>query len=143
MASGISTTLWSDTPRTRLFLIPNDQQLPPGGFVIRTITGRKLEVDPASLAPFEITEDEARKWLEAQFGNILDAARVAVERFIDRLNGADADRLKPVRTAVSNLERAVGRLLASGPLTATEIVELRELSGRIEALQAGIWALNL
>jgi hypothetical protein len=103
-------TLWSDVHRTRFFLIPDDQQLPSGDFVIHTITGRKLSLDAAGLTSFEITEIEARKWLESQLGNMLDGARGAFERLVDRLTGADQDRLSAVRAAVEQLENALSRL---------------------------------
>ena len=131
----LPVSLWSDTLRSRFFLIPDEQLLPPGEFVIRTITGRKLEVDPASLAPFEKTEAEAKKWLESQFGKILDTARGAVDRFVDRLTGADADRLAPVRAAVEDLETAAERLAADGaPLTSEEIGRLTQLADRVTSL---------
>ena len=53
-------TLWSDTARTRFFLIPDDEQLPPGDFDLRTITGGHLKVDAAALAEFEISEPAPR-----------------------------------------------------------------------------------
>jgi len=128
-------TLWSDTPRTRFFLIPDEQQIPPGDFVIRTITGRKHEVDPASLAPFEKTEEEAKKWLESQFGQILDTARGAVDRFVDRLTGADTDRLAPTRASAEYLQTAIERVTTKGvPLTADEIAALHQLADRLAAL---------
>ncbi len=105
-------TLWSDAARTRFFLIPDEQQLSPGDFRIHTITGRKLTVDAAAIASFEITEEEAKKWLESQLGSFLDSARGAVERFIDRLTGADKDPLAPVRAAIETLEKAVNHYVS-------------------------------
>jgi hypothetical protein len=78
-------TLWSDTARTRFFLIPDDEQLPAGDFDLRTITGRHLQVDAAALAQFEISEHEAKAWLKGEFGKMLDGARAAADRFIERL----------------------------------------------------------
>src|SRR5262249_8158563 len=93
----IPCTLWSDSARSRFFLIPDEQQLPLGDFVIRTITGGKKEVHSASLVSFELTEEEARKWLEHQFGNMLDSARGVVERFAEKLSGADTDQIGVLR----------------------------------------------
>jgi len=78
-------TLWTDPERTRFFLLPDDCELPPGKFVLRTLTGRKLEVDAASLAAFELSEEQAKEWLRAEFGKMLDDARAAVDRFIQGL----------------------------------------------------------
>jgi hypothetical protein len=78
-------TLWNNPGRSRYFLIPDDAQLPPGEFDLHTLTGRKLKVDPASLAPFELSEEQAKEWLRAEFGKMLDDARAAVDRFIQGL----------------------------------------------------------
>jgi hypothetical protein len=78
-------TLWSDPERTRFFLVPDDKELPPGQFVLRTITGRNMEVDEAALAEYEISEQEAKEWLKGEFGKMLDGARAAVDRFIEKL----------------------------------------------------------
>lgn len=128
-------TLWSDAPRTRFFLIPDHQQLPPGDFRIHTITGRKSDVDPAVLASFEITEDEAKKWLESQLGSLLDNARGAVERFIDRLGGADQDPLAPVRNAIETLEKAVNRYISyQGHTTSADVPALEQCATRVSQL---------
>jgi hypothetical protein len=100
-----SITIWSNTGRTRFFLIPDDQQPQPGDFVIRTITDRKLTVDPVYRAHYEVTEDQPKLWLESEFENILDSTRGAVDRFIDKLRGVDADRLAPLRSAVEDLDK--------------------------------------
>lgn len=79
-------TLWTDPARSRYFLIPDDSELPPGDFILRTLTGRKLEVAPQSLAAFELSEEQAKAWLKAEFGKLLDDARGAVDRFVQGLN---------------------------------------------------------
>jgi hypothetical protein len=84
-------TLWSDTARTRFFLIPDDEQLPPGEFDLRTITGRHLKVDAATLAQFEISEQEAKEWLKGEFGKMLEGARAAADRFIEKLRQGPPD----------------------------------------------------
>lgn len=71
-------TLWSDLPRTRHFLIPDGQELPPGDFVLHTVTGRQQQVEAEAMAPFEVTQEEAKAWLKGQFGQIIDKAKGAV-----------------------------------------------------------------
>jgi hypothetical protein len=79
-------SLWTDPARTRFFLLPDDRQLPPGDFILRTLTGRELKVDPASLTAFELSEEQAKEWLKSEFGKLLDGARSAVDRFVQGLN---------------------------------------------------------
>jgi DNA-binding LacI/PurR family transcriptional regulator len=63
-------TLWTDADKTRQFLIPDALQLPLGDFLLRTATGREQRVDPAALAPFEVSAEEARTWAKAQLGKV-------------------------------------------------------------------------
>ena len=107
--------LWTDGARTRFFIVPDDAVLPAGDFALRTITGRKADVDPAALAPFEVSEPQAKAWLEGEFGRMLDTARGAVDRFVDRLRGADVDPLLNIREPMEQLERASRRLIAAAP----------------------------
>ncbi len=80
--------IWLSDDQSRTFLIQDNVHLPIGEFAIRTATGRQQFVDPAALAPYEITRTEAEAWLKAQLGdvlgelrgNIIDAARAYVDR---------------------------------------------------------------
>lgn len=136
-------TLWSDAPRTRFFLIPDDHTLPPGDFPIHTITGRKQEVDPTTLAPFEKTETEAKEWLESQFGGMLETARTAIHRFADHLSGVDTNRLALVSAAVDRLQIAVERITASrDPLNPAEVASLHQLADRLAALATQLLAIE-
>ncbi len=128
-------SLWSDAHRTRFFLIPDDQQLPSGEFAIHTITGRKLAVDPVSVAQFEITEAEAKKWLESQLGSMLDTAHGAVERFIDRLTGASEDPLAATRAAMKQFENALNQLELSSPAeTQLDVTALQDCAERVSRI---------
>lgn len=71
-------TLWSDISRMRHFLIPDNESLPPGDFVLRTLTGRQHEVDPKFLEPFEVSQEQAKAWLKGQLGQVLQSAKGAV-----------------------------------------------------------------
>lgn len=83
-------TLWSDLQRRRFFVIPDAETLPPGDFALHTLTGRSLRVDPAAAVRFEVTEDEAKAWLKGEFGTLLDTARGAIDRFIEKLRSASS-----------------------------------------------------
>ncbi len=94
MNTKVSPTLWSDSERSRFFLISGDRQLPPGDFVLRTITGRQMEVDPNALAPFEVTRDEAKTWLNSQFGQVLEEAKGKLTNYLSNL-GKSSPKSKP------------------------------------------------
>jgi hypothetical protein len=127
-------TLWSDAARTRFFLIPDQHQLPPGDLPLHTLTGRKLAVDPAAATSFEVSEEKAKEWLESQFGGLLDSARGAVERWVDRLAGADEDPLAPVRNAIQNLESVLNRYISSHQFEMeSDSHALRECEERVRA----------
>ena len=71
MNTKVSPVLWSNPERSRFFLIPGDRQIPPGDFPLHTITGRQMKVEPNALTPFEVTRDEAKTWLNSQFGQVV------------------------------------------------------------------------
>ena len=90
----VSQTLWSDPERSRFFLIPSDRQLPPGDFNLRTITGRQMNVDPNALTSFEVTRDEAKTWLNSQFGQVLEEAKGKLTNYLSNL-GKSSPKSKP------------------------------------------------
>jgi len=101
-----SFTLWTDPARTRYFRLPDGEQLPPGEFVLRTMTGRELRVEEAAAAAFEVSEAEAREWVKAEFGVMLDGVRAGLERLVEKLkrgpgggsdetNEPDGEEIKP------------------------------------------------
>jgi len=76
--------LWSDLSRSRHFLIPDDEKLPSGDFILRTLTGRQQQVDPKALEPFEISQEQAKAWLKGQLGQVLQSAKGAVMDALSR-----------------------------------------------------------
>lgn len=59
-------TLWRDEAGGRHYLVPCDVQLPPGPLVLRSGATRSASVAPAAVAPYQVTKDEARAFLDAQ-----------------------------------------------------------------------------
>jgi hypothetical protein len=55
--------LYTSQARKKCYLVPPDLFLPPGDFVIRDVTGHEQSVDPAALAPFEVSTRQARRHL--------------------------------------------------------------------------------
>lgn len=92
------STLWSDASMTRQFLIPDTCQLSPGDFVLRTATGREWQVDPAALAKFEISNEEAKAWLEKQLRGVMKKLGTGMSEAQSReapLSGAEEKFNKP------------------------------------------------
>ena len=80
-----NTSLWSDPARTRYFLIADDQPLVAGSYEIRTVTGRRQDVEAEQLARFEVTRDEAREWLDRQLDVMVERVKGAVTTMLERL----------------------------------------------------------
>lgn len=87
-------SLWSDEARTRHFVLPADTNLPTGSFVLRTVTGKQRQVDPDAVAPFEVSQQEAKDWVKAEFGLVLGQAKTALA---DALRPLQEPRHRPPR----------------------------------------------
>jgi hypothetical protein len=59
-------TLWRDEAGGRHFLVPSDAALLPGPLLLRAGAAGRMEVDPAAVARYAVTKDEARAFLDAQ-----------------------------------------------------------------------------
>lgn len=117
-------TLWSDVTGTRHFLIPDGQQLPSGEFILRTVTGRQQRVDPNVLASFEVTREEAKIWLQEQFGQVVEQAKGAV---MDMLRGGQTP--PPDFEAPSSEQPASAKNEAPGPDSSPGMALFSALSG--------------
>ena len=83
-------TLWRDVARTRYFLIPDGYEPRRGSVAVWTPTGRRMDVDEAALAPYEIRAEQARAWATEEFGHVLDATRAAADRLVRRIRAVTA-----------------------------------------------------
>jgi hypothetical protein len=61
--NSVDSVLYTSQIRKKCYLVPPDLSLPPGDFVIRDVTGHERSVDPAALAPFEVSARQARRHL--------------------------------------------------------------------------------
>ena len=71
-------SLWIDTTQTRYFLIPTRQKLPSGDFILQNLDGEERKVNPTSLTPFEITEEEANTYLQTEIEQVMEQAKNAL-----------------------------------------------------------------
>jgi len=75
--------IYTDYPRSRYFLIPNDQNLPSGDFIILTLNGDEKKVDYAAITSFEIADSEAKAYLQTEMAQALDEAKNAFSNFLE------------------------------------------------------------
>ncbi|MEW6498785.1 MAG: hypothetical protein AB1589_40740, partial [Cyanobacteriota bacterium] len=75
-------SLWIDTIQTRYFLIPTRQKLPLGDFILHNLDGEEKKVNPTSLTPFEITEEEANTYLQTEIEQVMEQAKNALSDLI-------------------------------------------------------------
>lgn len=91
MTSAPQVTHWTTPDRARHFILPDDAALAPGAFALRTSTGRERSVDEAAVAPYEVSEDEARAWATEQLGQAFGEIRGQTLDFVQRLRQKTAD----------------------------------------------------
>lgn len=83
-------TLWRDEAGGRFFLVPDDAALPYGPLVLRAGLKDVGGVDPAAAAPYEVTREEARAFLDAKLDSFVATTKASVGSFFSAL-GIDAE----------------------------------------------------
>ncbi len=71
--------LWCTEDRSTFFLIPEGFVFLPGPLLIKNLVGESASVDPQSLSPFEVSEDQAHAWAKEGLGQALGEVRGAVD----------------------------------------------------------------
>ncbi|MBD2514352.1 hypothetical protein H6G93_04895 [Nostoc sp. FACHB-973] len=82
MSSENQLTFWTDSKRSRYFLIPDNQKLSRGRFVISTLTGIQKKVTQIAIASFEIPESAAKAYLENEMNQAMAQAKTAVSNLM-------------------------------------------------------------
>lgn len=72
-------TLWRDEAGGRVYLVPDDAALPEGGLLLRAGATRQQAVDAAAAAPFQVSRDEARAFLDARLDGFIAGVQGRVE----------------------------------------------------------------
>ena len=75
-------SLWLDSTRSHYFLIPDDQELVSGDFILCSLNGDEKKVDSTELTPFEITDSEAKAYLQAEMNQALEEAKNTFSNFM-------------------------------------------------------------
>jgi hypothetical protein len=83
MNSKNKPSLWMDSTRSHYFIIPNDQEVSSGDFIILTLNGDEKKVDYNALNSLEIPESQAKAYLQAEMTQALDEAKNAFSNFLE------------------------------------------------------------
>ena len=75
MSSEEKHSLWLDSIRSHYFLIPDNQAIASGDFILYSLKGDEKNVDSTALASFEITESEAKAYLQTEMNQALEEAK--------------------------------------------------------------------
>jgi hypothetical protein len=165
MNSKNKPSLWMDSTRSHYFLIPNDQELSRGDFIILTLNGDEKKVDYNALNSWEIPESQAKAYLQAEMTQALDEAKNAFSNFLElELQTSQEVSLNPLPSSdktpsdeklISSLFGATPEELQNNPKAAqatfvnfsNELQELLDESSskspnRVEAARAGVSALR-
>lgn len=59
-------TLWRDEAGGRHYLVPDAVDLAPGPLLLRSGATRSVSVDPSAVAPYAVTREEGRAFLDAR-----------------------------------------------------------------------------
>jgi hypothetical protein len=121
-------TLWTNTDQSRYFLVPESQELAEGSFTLRTFTGEERSADEAALAPFEISEEQARAHSVAQVEQVAANARDAFSNYLnllaDRAEAMTAERAAEQEAAQDAKQEAEPPI----PMSADLVYDLLGLS---------------
>ncbi len=135
-------SLWIDTTQTRYFLIPTRQKLKSGDFILHNLDGEERKVNPTSLTPFEITEEEANTCLQTEIEQVMEQAKNALSNLIT--SSVEQGRVDLTSTASSDefLSNLMAALMGVTPEEvqnnpATAEAGLQNLLGQLKAVIHG------
>jgi len=119
--SNVSRTsaLWNTEDRSRWFLVPGDLPLAAGTLSIRSLTGDVGQADAEWLTPFEITEEQARRWAKDQLRQSLGELKGNIDDTLadlrQRLQDFKTRHVTDATTITPNAGGALFELLSALP----------------------------
>lgn len=72
-------SIWTSLDRLRWFLVPDEPPFLDGSVEIADLSDARRLVDADWLRPFEVTEEQARRWAKDQLGETLDELKSAID----------------------------------------------------------------
>ena len=130
------STLYASDPPDRFFLIPDDAELPPGDLQLKTLTGKTLETTAEAVAPYALSDAEARahageqmKQMAGRVGRVFGGVRSILEAVGAAQREAEAATAGPFADALDGQEARASDALG---------VDAEQLRGDPEAVMQGI-----
>jgi hypothetical protein len=131
--------LWTDSQKTRYFLIPENSEITAGEFQILTVHGNEKKVDLTNIISWEISADEASQYLQLDMNQVLETAKNAFSNLIlfatyehtdnnliASALGVDSQELQNhpeiAKAAVNNLYDNLTEVISNPSLETSEIV---------------------
>lgn len=78
----MSRSLWFTSDPAGYYLIPDHIQLPAGTTTIQSLTDEKTTTNVLTLAPYKVSQDEARAFIDTQLDSAAAETRVALDKFL-------------------------------------------------------------
>jgi hypothetical protein len=114
-------TLYHTPDRTRWFIIPADEEGPPGTLAVQDLEGHPAQFHPLWLARYEVTEAEALKVARGELGETLEELRSGIDETLAGFH-AKIDAMKQAQVADGS------------PYTADSVPALLALIGSLPGL---------
>jgi len=102
-------SLWVDSTQTRYFLIPHRQKLKSGDFILHNLDGEEKKVNPTSLTPFEIPEEEANTYLQTEIEQVMEQAKNALSNLIT----SSVEQGRADSTSIPSSDQFLSNLMAA------------------------------
>ncbi len=146
--------LWTDSQKSRYFLIPKNAEITAGEFQILTIHGNEKKVNLTNIISWEISANEASQYLQLDINQVLETAKNAFSNLILFATSDDDNNLiasvlevnnqelqnhpEIAKAAVDNLYDNLTEVISKPSLEASEIVnkynsELDDLKAVLKA----------
>ncbi|RCJ20455.1 hypothetical protein A6S26_26370 [Nostoc sp. ATCC 43529] len=117
---------WTDSKHQRYFLIPENQKLSRGRFIISTLTGTEKKVTQTAIGNFEITESAAKAYLENAISQAMIEAKISVSNLMF-VSKSTSKKVPPASNETPSVPDILSSLLA---------VTSEELQNNPEAAQS-------
>jgi|GEM_PF-4910245 len=120
--SGAPRTLWRDEAGGRFYLVPDASDMGTGALLLRSGATRVVHADPAAVAPYEVSREEGRAFLDAKLDAFVGGTKARAESWLDRVapRSQQDGEAAPAGAANSGSASAAGGSAQDGPSAAAD-----------------------